>query len=143
MRCYGEAVVVSLACSIILAVASAAVPALDERAAVAASQAVIGTVPPDFTLLDRNEKPVRLSDYRGKPLLVSFIYTGCFTICPTQTRTLHTAVQGLDRMLGPQQFNVVSIGFNQPFDTPRAMRAFAAQNRIDYPNWEFLSPHRN
>ena len=84
---------------------------------------------------------MRLSSYRGKPLLVSFIYTGCFQICPTQTRALHEAVQGLDRLLSANQFNVVSIGFNQPFDSPQAMRAFAAQHRIDYRNWEFLSPH--
>jgi len=113
---------------------------LDERAAMAASQAVIGTIPPDFTLLDRKNRPVRLSSYRGKPLLISFIYTGCFTVCPTQTRTLHEAVRGLDRMLGPDQFNVVSIGFNQPFDSPSAMKAFATQNGINFPNWEFLSP---
>ncbi|MBK9360095.1 MAG: SCO family protein [Rubrivivax sp.] len=117
------------------------VPTLDQRQAVLDSQAVVGSTPADFTLLDRREKPVRLADYRGKPLLVSFIYTGCFTICPTQTRALHEAVKGLDRMLGPHQFNVVSIGFNQPFDSPTAMRAFAAQHRIDYPNWEFLAPH--
>lgn len=117
------------------------VPALDQRQAVLDSQAVIGTTPPEFTLLDRRERPLRLADYRGKPLLVSFIYTGCFTVCPLQTRALHEAVKGLDRMLGPHQFNVVSVGFNQPFDTPTAMRAFAAQHRIDDPNWEFLSPH--
>lgn len=118
------------------------VPTLDTRQALMASQAVIGSVPPDFTLLDRQGRPVRLADYRGRPLLVSFIYTGCFTICPTQTRALHEAVRGLDRMLGPRQFNVVSIGFNQPFDSPQALRAFAAQQRIAYPNWEFLSPPR-
>lgn len=118
------------------------VPKLDERQAVADSQAVVGSIPPDFELLDRRERPVKLSDYRGKPLLVSFIYTGCFTICPTQTRALHDAVKGLDRMLGPHQFNVVSIGFNQPMDSPLAMRAFAAQQRVNYPNWEFLSPGR-
>lgn len=118
------------------------VPTLDTRQALTASQAVVGSVPPDFTLLDRQGRPVRLADYRGKPLLVSFIYTGCFTICPTQTRALHDAVRGLDRMLGPGQFNVASIGFNQPFDSPQALRAFAAQQRIDYPNWEFLSPPR-
>lgn len=118
------------------------VPSLDLRQAMTDSQAVVGTVPPDFTLLDRLGRPVRLADYRGKPLLVSFIYTGCFTVCPTQTRALLEAVQGLDRMLGPHQFNVVSIGFNQPFDAPVAMRAFAAQHGIDYANWEFLSPHR-
>ncbi len=116
------------------------VPKLDERQAIVDSQAVIGHTPADLTLRDRQGRLVRLSDYRGKPLLVSFVYTGCFTACPIQTRSLHEAVQGMDRMLGPRQFQVVSIGFNQPFDSPLAMKAFAAQNRIDYPNWEFLAP---
>lgn len=116
------------------------VPKLDERQAINDSQAVVGTVPPDFRLLDGRERPINLEQYRGKPLLVSFIYTGCFTVCPTQTRALHDAVRGLDRMLGDHQFNVVSIGFNQPIDSPLAMRAFAAQQRVDYENWRFLSP---
>jgi protein SCO1 len=118
------------------------VPALDEAEALRLSEAAIGRELPDVVLLDRQGRPVRLASYRGKPLLVSFIYTGCFQVCPTQTRALHEAVKGLDRMLGAHQFNVVSIGFNQPFDSPQAMRAFAAQQRIDYPNWEFLSPPR-
>ena len=119
------------------------VPTLDENVALALGQAVVGTKVPDYTLLDRQGKPVRLSEYRGKPLLVSFIYTGCFEICPTNTRMLHEAVKGLDKLLSPNQFHVISIGFNQPFDSPTAMRAFAAQHRINYANWEFLSPHAN
>jgi len=119
------------------------VPALDEREAVRLSQAAVGRSIPDLMLLDRQGRPVRLAAYRGKPLLVSFIYTGCFQVCPTQTRALYEAVQGLERMLGARQFNVVSIGFNQPFDDPQAMRAFAAQHRIDAANWEFLSPPRD
>lgn len=115
-------------------------PVLDERMALRVGQAVIGQTVPDYTLLDREGRPVRLSSYRGKPLLVSFIYTGCFQVCPANTRALHEAVKGMDRLLTPNQFNVVSIGFNQPFDSPAAMRAFAAQQRIDYPSWEFLSP---
>jgi protein SCO1 len=130
----------------VLAIASssalAAVPALDEREALRAGEAAIGHAVPDITLQDREGHPVRLADYRGKPLLVSFIYTGCFQVCPTQTRALHEAVKGLDAMLGAQQFNVVSIGFNQPFDSPEAMRSFARQHRIDEANWEFLSPPR-
>jgi protein SCO1 len=120
--------------------ARADVPRLDEAAALRAGEAAIGRAVPDVTLADRSGRPVRLADYRGKPLLVSFIYTGCFQVCPTQTRALHEAVKGLDRMLGEHQFNVVSIGFNQPFDDPQAMRSFARQHRIDARNWEFLSP---
>ncbi|MFO1293004.1 MAG: SCO family protein [Rubrivivax sp.] len=123
--------------------ASGGVPRLDEGDALRIGQAAIGREVPDLVLLDRQGRPVRLTDFRGKPLLVSFIYTGCFQVCPTQTRALHEAVQGLRTLLGPQQFNVVSIGFNQPFDDPQAMRAFAAQQRIQVPNWEFLSPPRH
>jgi protein SCO1/2 len=125
-------------------VVSAALPALDERAALAAGEAAIGNAVPDrMPMLDRQGRTVTLAAYRGKPLLVSFIYTGCFQVCPTQTRALHEAVQGLDTMLGADRFNVVSIGFNQPFDSPVALRAFAAQQRIDERNWEFLSPPAN
>ena len=118
------------------------VPSLDEREALRLTQAAVGRSVPDFELRDRRGQAVRLSSYRGKPLLVSFVYTGCFQICPTQTRALYEAVKGLDRMLGERQFNVVSIGFNQPFDSPEAMRSFAAQHRIEHRNWEFLSPSR-
>ncbi len=116
------------------------VPSLDEREALRLSQEAVGRMVPDMELRDRRGKPVRLSDYRGKPLLVSFIYTGCFQVCPAQTRDLYEAVRGLDRMLGESQFNVVSVGFNQPFYSPEAMRSFAAQHRIAHRNWEFLSP---
>ena len=114
---------------------------LDQAAALRASQAVLGNLIGDFTLLDREGRPVRLSQYRGKPLLVSFIYTGCFQVCPLTTRSLQTAIEAGRRIFGTTQFNVVSIGFNQPADSPQALKSFARQHRIDAPNWEFLSPH--
>jgi protein SCO1/2 len=114
---------------------------LDQKAALRASQAVVGKTIGDFTLLDRDGKPVRLSSYRGKPLLVSFIYTGCFQVCPLTTRSLQSAIEGGRGIFGTSQFNVVSIGFNQPADSPQALKAFALQHRIDVPNWDFLSPH--
>lgn len=116
------------------------VPSLDEAEAMRLASDAVGRTVPDLEMRDRRGKPVRLSSYRGKPLLVSFIYTGCFEQCPTQTRTLYEAVKGLDTLLGQSQFNVVSIGFNQPFDSPEAMRSFSAQHRIQHRNWEFLSP---
>jgi protein SCO1 len=115
-------------------------PKLDPILALRDSQAAIGRQLAEHTLLDRQGKPVRLSSYRGKPLLVSFIYTGCFQVCPTSTRSLQESLQTLRKTFRAEHFNVVSVGFNQPADSPQAMRAFAAQHRIDEPNWEFLSP---
>ena len=94
----------------------------------------------DYTLKSTAGQPVRLASYRGKPLLVNFIYTGCFQICPTTTRNLKRAVEAAQRALGPESFNVVSIGFNLPADTPDALRAFAREQGVNLPNWQFLSP---
>lgn len=116
-------------------------PGLDANDAWRSSQTALGRTIADYTLLDRRGQPVRLAGYRGKPLLVSFIYTGCFQICPANTRALNETVQALQKRFGTHRFNVVSIGFNQPVDTPQAMKSFAAQQRIDSPDWEFLSPH--
>ena len=114
-------------------------PVLDPAEAMRASQAAIGRTVADHTLLDREGRPVRLASYRGKPLLVSFVYTGCFQVCPATTRALEESVAALTTRFGGRQFNVVSIGFNQPADSPQAMKAFAAQQRITRANWEFLS----
>lgn len=115
-------------------------PALDQTAALRTSQAAVGRSIGDYTLQDTEGRAVRLSSYRGKPLLVSFIYTGCFQVCPTTTRTLQKAASIARDALGDGRFNVISIGFNQPADSPQALKSFAAQYGIDAPNWKFLSP---
>ena len=117
-----------------------ALTTLDEKAAFALSQGAVGKQVGDFVLLDRQGRPVELSRYRGKPLLVTFIYTACFQVCPTITRNLQKAVDTTVSVMGADRFNVVSIGFNQPFDSPAALRDFARQYGIHLPNWEFLSP---
>jgi cytochrome oxidase Cu insertion factor (SCO1/SenC/PrrC family) len=97
-----------------------ALTTLDEKAAFAFSQSAIGKQVGDFVLLDRQGRPVELSRYRGKPLLVTFIYTACFQVCPTITRNLQKAVENTVSVMGADRFNVISIGFNQPFDSPQA-----------------------
>jgi protein SCO1/2 len=113
---------------------------LDSQAAYKLSQDAIGKPVGDHVLLDRQGRPTRLADYKGKPLLVNFIYTACFQVCPTTTKNLQKAVENSVAMLGANRFNIISIGFNQPFDSPEALKAFATQYGIHLPNWEFLSP---
>lgn len=113
---------------------------LDQEAALRDSLAVIGQQPGDYTMRDQNGDPVALSKFRGKPLLVNFIYTGCFKICPTSSRALRKAVNAMRDRFGDDQFNVVSIGFDQPTDSPMALREFAAKQSIRDANWRFLSP---
>ncbi|MDP2369304.1 SCO family protein [Rhodoferax sp.] len=114
----------------------------DSIAAVRASQAVIGKSVSDWRFIDQSGKEVRMSDLRGKPLVVSFMYTGCFQVCPTTTQFLKRAVQSAKDSLGSDSFRVVSIGFNQPFDTPEALTEFATKQGIKHVNWQFLAPRQ-
>lgn len=115
-------------------------PGLEPQAVLAASRAAVGNTPGDYPMRDRQDRVVRLSDFRGKPLLVNFVYTGCFQVCPNSTLVLRSAVNAMRDRFGSEQFRVVSIGFDQPTDTPAALRNYAAQRRIKDANWEFLSP---
>ena len=135
---------IGLLAAIVLAVgatgARAEVTEPDGARAIELSQRVIGSRVGDYAFTDSHGKPRRLADYGGKPLLVTFVYTGCTQVCPTTVRFLDGAVREARRTFGPDSFAIVTIGFNQPFDTPQAMRAFAGQHRITDPDWVFLSP---
>ncbi|MBE7420050.1 MAG: SCO family protein [Ideonella sp.] len=124
--------------------AAQAQPASGWSDALRDSQAAIGRALDDdgiasLELRDALNRPLRLADYRGKPLVVSFIYTGCFQACPVTTKRLADGVAAARQALGADSFQVVSIGFNQPFDDPVAMGAFARQMRIDDARWAFLA----
>ncbi len=124
----------------LLSAPAVARPAFDQAAALAASQAAIGHRIGNYRLRDAAGGQVWLSSLRGKPLVVSFVYTGCFQICPTATRALDRAVRAARRELGADAFRVATIGFNLPFDTPEAMKDFSRRQGVDDPNWLFLSP---
>jgi protein SCO1/2 len=112
----------------------------DYRAALAASQAAIGQAVGEHPMRDTQGRPVRFAELKGRPLVVNFVYTGCFQACPVATQFLAGAVRTARAALGERSFSVVTIGFNQPFDSPVAMADFARRNRIADPDWHFLSP---
>jgi protein SCO1/2 len=112
----------------------------DEAAALAFSQRVLGSKVPDYAFVTHAGEARRLSDYRGRPLLVTFVYTGCFQACPVGVQFLEKAAAQARKVIGADRFRVAVIGFNQPFDTPEAMRSFAARQGLAAAGWDFLSP---
>ena len=81
---------------------------------------------------------MRLSDYLGKPLVISMIYTHCPIICATTTRSLSTLKNSQDA-LGADSFGVLTVGFDTENDTPETMGDFAKRMDVNLPNWEFVS----
>jgi protein SCO1/2 len=111
---------------------------LDEKAALKASQSAIGKQLGDYTFLSLGGRIVRLSDYRGKPLVIDMIYTHCPYVCATKTRNLDALKLSRDA-LGADSFRVLTIGFDTENDTPEAMDAFAKRMDAKIANWEFVS----
>lgn len=120
---------------------SVGVHAFDEKAALTDSQAAIGRQLDNYVFLTSENREVRLADLRGKPLVVNFVYTGCIQVCPAATQFLAAAVKDAERSLGPGTFRVATIGFNVPFDSPAAMKAFASKFGLaSSRDWLFLTP---
>jgi protein SCO1/2 len=113
-------------------------PAYDESAALARSQAAMGNRVDDYEFLDGEGRRVTLGALRGKPVVISLIYTSCYHICPTVTTNLARVVKIAQDALGEDSFSVLTIGFDTPVDTPDRMREFGKRKgNID--NWYFVS----
>ena len=115
---------------------------LDEKEALKISQGAVGNQLGDYTFLSSSRGKVRLSDYRGKPLVISMIYTHCPFVCATTTRNLGALKQSRDA-LGPDSFGVLTIGFDTEHDTPQAMDDFGNRMDVKLSNWEFVSADSN
>jgi len=113
----------------------------DERSdsALAKSQGAIGSEVPDLTFRNVDGKTVTLGMLRGKPVLLTLIYTGCADVCPAVIESLSPAVDAGAEALGKDSFSVVTIGFDTKNDTPQRMRSFAQLHGGGGDNWYFLA----
>lgn len=92
---------------------------------------------PDYRFVAQNGRSVRFSDFRGKVLLLSFIYTRCpdVSICP--------AISGkfayLQHRLDPQHFQLVEMTLDPLHDSPAVLAAYAGQFGADPKIWSLIT----
>jgi len=103
------------------------------------SQDAIGNVLSNHPLTDDKGHALSMDDLRGKPLVLSLIYTSCARICPMTTRHLAKVVDKARDALGEDSFNVAVLGFDAYNDSPQAMIRFASKQGIDDRGWTLLS----
>ncbi|MDH3531647.1 MAG: SCO family protein [Gammaproteobacteria bacterium] len=103
------------------------------------SQAAIGASVANQVLRNVDGQSFELARLRGKPVVVSMIYTSCHHVCPTITQNLGNAVDIAREALGADAFAVITVGFDWAVDTPDRMRMYASERRIDVPDWHFLA----
>jgi protein SCO1 len=83
---------------------------------------------PAFTLDDQFGKRVSLADYRGKAVLLTFLYVECPDVCPLITAALRTATDKLGAKAKDVQVVVVSV--DPVGDTPKAVRQYLAARGV-------------
>lgn len=95
--------------------------------------------PTDFELTDQDGRTVRLSEQRGKLVLIAFLYVRCPDVCPLTAESLNQAL----RSLGPDRtrVRVLAISVDPAGDTPAAVRAFVKAHRL-LPEFRYLTGSR-
>ena len=84
---------------------------------------------PDLALHDQDGRVVRLSEQRGRLVLLTFLYTGCTDVCPLIASNLNAAL----RALPPAQrarVRVIAVSVDPWGDTPAAVRRFIRERRL-------------
>jgi protein SCO1/2 len=98
----------------------------------------VGDRVPDFALTDQTGRTVRLSQMRGSPVAVTFLYTRCpiATACPLTA----TKFAKLDSLLKEKGFGkILTITVDPEHDTPKVLADYASRLGADPERWKFLT----
>ncbi len=132
-----------LAIFLLMGPLAAAQSALDREQVLRDSEAAVGReVSGQYRFTDTDGRQITLESLRGKPVVVSLIYTSCYHTCPMVTEYLAEVVRMARKVLGEDSFRVLTIGFDAPNDNPVRMRQFARERGIEDRGWQFLSGDR-
>jgi protein SCO1 len=109
-----------------------------------------GDAVPDFTLVNQDGRAIHLGQFKGKALLVTFIYTRCPfpDFCPRVTRNFAVVDKQLrsnSALFG--KAHLVSVSFDPDFDTPERLRAYGASYvgkdaKKAFADWDFAVPQK-
>ena len=113
----------------------------------AATEPKVGDEVPNYRLINQDGKAIRVHDYKGKTLLLTFIFTRCQD--PNQCTLMSAHFAALNHELQKQPIlydktHLLSISFDPEYDTPKVLRSYGAANTGKYTDetfdhWEFAS----
>ena len=106
-----------------------------------------GDAVPDFQLVNQDGKPIHLSQYAGKALALTFVYTRCPQ--PDQCTLMSSNFAAVDQELQKQpdayaKTHLLTISFDPDYDSPKVMRSYGASHTGRYSDetfqhWEFAT----
>ncbi len=101
----------------------------------------LGSTPaPGFSLTDQFGKQVSLSQFKGKPVVLTFMYTNCPDQCPLTANKLHSTMQLLGN--ASAQVGILAVSTDPKRDNVAAALKFSQEHSMqDY--WHYLVGSRN
>ena len=102
----------------------------------------VGDKLPDYTFTNALGRAVRLGEFQGRALGITFIFTRCPfpTFCPRLSSNFSEAAEKLKTMAnGPTNWHLLSITIDPEFDTPERLRAYAQRYKGDPNHWDHLT----
>jgi len=93
---------------------------------------------PAVSLVDQNGNRVSLASFKGKPVLIDFVYTSCPGPCSVLTSKLVSVAQDLGPRLG-KQVQMISITLDPERDSPKVLKEYAWRLGANRPGWLFLT----
>jgi protein SCO1/2 len=88
-----------------------------------------GVRAPAFDLRDQNGKAVTMAQFRGQPVIATFLYSHCKDTCPVEARLLNQAVTEL----GKPHATVLAFSVDPAHDTRASVNAFLRKEKITVP----------
>jgi protein SCO1/2 len=85
------------------------------------------TTAPPLALRNYLGQPVNIDSYRGKAVLVTFLYTNCPDVCPLITSNLRVAQNLMGKQVSSKA-QVIAVSVDPRGDTPKAVAAFLARH---------------
>ncbi|MGH9641771.1 MAG: SCO family protein, partial [Terriglobales bacterium] len=104
---------------------------------------------PNVVLVNQDGRKIRLSDFTGKAVLVTFIYTRCPMpdFCPRLSAEFARIQNELKK--NPEDYNkthLVTISFDPKYDTPPVLRKYALGyldgDKSGFAHWDFASTNQ-
>lgn len=94
---------------------------------------------PGFTLQDADGRVVRLTDFKGKVVVLNFIYINCPDFCPLQSEKIAEIQKMMNITPMKTQVQFISITTDPKRDTGQVLRDYGDNHGLDPVNWIFLT----
>jgi protein SCO1 len=120
----------------------------DYKPAVTYNDLEPGETVPDFSFRNQDGRIIRLSQFRGKIVLLTLIYTRCPlpNFCVRMSRNFAQIDQQLEKDPAlSARTHLVSVSFDPKYDTPQVLRSYGGAytgkyTRETFAHWDFAAP---